>query len=204
MIMKSAKQSVPKVSIIVLNYNGIEDTIICLNSLLGMKYPNYEIIVVDNGSENDEAKRLSHIYGTKITLIRNECNLGYAEGNNVGIRFALSFNPAYVLILNNDIKVHPLFLNELVNVCEKDKKIGIVGPKMYDMDRPDVLFSAGGKINFGLGLHMQFGQGKTSTGKYNLMKEVDFVNGACMLIRREVIEKIGTFPTEYFLQWEDI
>jgi len=194
----------PKVSIIILNYNGLSDTIKCLESLKNITYPNYNVIVVDNNSNGNDADYLEENYGNWVQIVRNSKNYGYAEGNNIGIRIAQKNKPDYILILNNDVIVDPLFLDELVQAAENDAKVGIAGPKQYYMDNPEILYSAGGKILPFWGLTRQIGNGKKGGNRYNQLMEVDVITGACWLIRNGVIEKIGYIPTDYFLQWEDI
>ena len=118
-----------KVTIILLNWNGKEDTIECLESLKHITYPNYEILLVDNGSTDGSVECFRERY-PGMEIIENGENLGFAEGNNVGIRRAMDEGADYVLLLNNDTVVDPEFLGELVKVGESDPKIGIVGPKI--------------------------------------------------------------------------
>lgn len=193
----------PKVSIIVLNWNGLEDTTKCLDSLRQITYPDYEVIVVDNASAGDDVAVLKKNYGEYIHLIENDENYGYSEGNNIGMRYALEKGADYILILNNDTVVDPRFLDELVAVAGENANIGVVGSKLYDMTHPDVLQGAGGKLNWYLE-HRQRGQGKKDRGQFDEVADVDFLGGSCMLVRKEAIEKSGLLPTEYFLQWEDI
>jgi GT2 family glycosyltransferase len=126
----------PKVSVIILNWNGLEDTIECLESLKNITYPTYEVIVVDNASSGNDVEVLRERYQDYIHIIQNEKNYGFAKGNNVGIRYALDKGADYVLVLNNDTVVAPTFLNELVSCCRKEHKIGAVGPKLYYYDNP--------------------------------------------------------------------
>ena len=194
----------PKVHIIVLNWNGAEDTINCLESLKRITYPNYEVIVVDNASEGDDVKVLKERYSDYILIIENEQNLGYAEGNNTGIRFALEHGADYVLVLNNDTVVDSDFLSNLVEFAEKDLSAGICGPKMFYMAQPDILYFAGCRIRWFTGLPQHRGMGKKDKGKFDTPDYTDAITGSCMLIKRIVLEKIGLLPTDYFLQWEDI
>jgi len=190
-----------EIAVIILNWNGLEDTLQCLESLKAIKYPNYEIILVDNGSTDDSVACLSSRY-PNVTIIENEENLGFAEGNNVGIRHALASNVLYLLLLNNDTIVEPHFLTELIEVAENDPKIGIVGPKIvYDSD-PEKIWSVGGRANLFLGLFLNKGNhhsARTCTG----IKTVDYVSGCALLIKAEVIEKVGLLDEDFFLYLED-
>ncbi len=194
----------PKVYIVVLNWNGAEDTINCLESLKGITYPNYEVIVVDNASEGSDFKVLKERYSDYISIIENERNLGYAEGNNTGIRFALEHGTDYVLVLNNDTVVDSGFLSYLVEFAEKDPGAGIIGPKMFYMAQPDILYFTGCRIRWLVGIPKHRGTGKKDKGQFDVPSYTDAITGCCMLIKRIVFEKIGLLPTDYFLQWEDI
>lgn len=194
----------PKVYIIILNWNGVEDTINCLESLKRITYPNYELIVVDNASEGDDVRVLKKRYGDYISIVENERNLGYAEGNNTGIRYALEHGADYVLVLNNDTVVDSGFLSKLVEFAERDPGAGILGPKMFYMEQPETLCFAGGRISWVRGLPKHLGMGKKDKGEFDVAGYTDFITGTCMLVKREVFEKIGLLPTDYFLQWEDV
>ena len=122
----------PLVCIIILNWNGLKDTLECIDSIKKIKYRNYKIIVVDNASSNNEAKEIHEAYPNELDVIKNEANYGYTGGNNIGIEYAMSkYKPDYILILNNDIIVHPEFLDQLVIATLSDSTIGIVGGKVY-------------------------------------------------------------------------
>ena len=192
----------PKVSIIIVNWNGYNDTIECIESLNKIQYDNFDIILIDNGSNSDDALRLnSKNRSLKIISLRK--NLGFALANNVGILIALGNKSELILLLNNDTIVDPYFLNEMVEVAIKNEKIGILGPKIYYYNDKDKLWYAGGKLNLYFN-HKTEGQNHKDDGQFDSMKQVDWISGACMLIRKSVFEKIGYLPKEYFLGWEDI
>ena len=173
----------PWVSIIILNWNGLEDTIECLESLRGITYPNYEIIVVDNGSEGNDVKILQARFGGYIHIIKNDNNYGFAKGNNIGMRYALQREAEYILLLNNDTTVAPDFLSELVNVAESDPKSGLLGPKVYFYYEPDVIWFAGGRISL-LSRTSNRGYKQVDKGQFDRVDLVDFISGSCMLIKR--------------------
>ncbi len=202
----------PKISIITLNYNGLKDTIECLESLKKINYPNYEVIVVDNGSGGNDAQVLEDRFGDYIHLIKNDQNYGRCGGTNIAIRYALSNpNPDYLLLLENDAVVDPEFLTEMVKVAETDPAIGRVGAKIYYYDEPDRLQFVSGKIDFwrgdviGMrGIERVLGRKKIDRGQYDSIKEVDYVVGWCALIKRKVVESIGMLDEKYFFSWEDV
>ena len=199
----------PKVLIIILNWNGLEDTIECVESLKKVAYPNYDVCVVDNASSGDDVKVLKEKYGDCIRIIANDNNYGFAEGNNVGIRYGLNnSNPAYFLLLNNDTVVAPDFLDELIKVAESDSEIGIVGPKLYYYDfegRKDVIWAAGGRImRWRRWIYQGIGWNDDDLPKYQDVKEVDWISGAAMMLKRSVIDKIACLDSHYFFGDEDV
>ena len=195
-----------KVTIIILNWNGKEDTIECLESLKHITYLNYEILLVDNGSTDGSVECFRERY-PEMEIIENGENLGFAEGNNVGIRKAMDEGVDYVLLLNNDTVVDPEFLGELVTVAEGDEKIGIVGPKIYYYKyngRKDVIWFAGGKVLRRIGQPFHDGLHEIDKGQYDKMKNVGFITGCALLIKKEVIDKIGLLDIDYFAYFEDL
>ena len=194
----------PKVSIIILNWNGLKDTIECLESLKKITYPNYEVVVVDNGSAGDDVKILREKFGNYIHIIENDKNYGYTGGNNIGMRFCLANSqPDYLLILNNDIVGDPGFLTELIKVAQAEPSIVIVGPKVYYYDFPNRIQSAGCRINMWSGQVSLIGTKQIDDGQYNELREVDYVHGCCLLIKRDVISRIGLFDESYFCYWDE-
>jgi GT2 family glycosyltransferase len=192
----------PKVSIIILNWNGLDDTIECLDSLRRITYPNYEVVVVDNASAGDDVRVLREKFGDYIHSIQNDKNYGFAKGNNIGMRYAQNnSNPAYLLLLNNDTVVAPDFLNEMVQVAECDRGIGIVCPIIYWYDEPQ-------KIWYGKIMKVDLYRGICIERPINISEESmvksGFATGAAMLVKRETIEKIGLLPEDYFFGVEDV
>lgn len=192
----------PKVSIIILNWNGREDTIECLESLKGINYPNYEVILVDNGSTDKSPKIFKEQY-TNILLIENKTNLGFAEGNNVGIKKAICRNADYILLLNNDTIVDPYFLNELIEVAESDFEVGIVGPTVYNYGQNNIIQSLGGKILWNKGKTVHIAGNKVEKNDLNGISEVDYICGCAILAKSEVFEKIGYLNKHFFAYWEE-
>jgi hypothetical protein len=186
----------PKVSIIILNWNGLKDTIECLESLKKITYPNYEVIVVDNGSRGNDADILEEKYGDYIKVIRNKENLGFAGGNNIGIKYALKRGSEFFLILNNDVVVEKNFLEFLVEDLLENEKIGIIGPANYNYYRPEEIISLGRKINYWKGSAIDLYSPKNLT-------KIDSLVGCCLLFKKEVIDKIGFFYEPYFLNFEE-
>ncbi len=180
----------PLVSIIIVNWNGGEVFKECLQSLNKIKYKNWELIVVDNGSTD----------GTKkFATIKNKQNLGFAEGNNLGFEKAKG---EYILLLNNDTTVEKDFLNKLVVRMERDKKIGLIQPKIHVMSDPTFIDSAGSYLTR-TGFLQHWGFLSKDGKEFNKEKYIFSAKGACILIKREVIEKVGLFDKDYGSYLED-
>ncbi len=167
-------------------------------------YPNYETIVIDNGSKVNEAEALKEMYGDSVHVIRNDRNHGFAGGNNIGVKRALDGKADYILLLNNDTVVDGNFLIELVKACENDVRIGIVGPKVYHYDKPDVISSAGAKIDFYRGKFPLIGANEVDHGQYDRVRDVDYVSGCSLMVKKEVIERVGFLDPMYFLYTEEV
>ncbi len=193
----------PRVFIIVLNWNRAADTIECVRSLQGVAYSNLDVLVVDNASVDGSVTALGAQF-PELRVIRNAKNLGYAEGNNVGIRHALSRDADYVLLLNNDTVVDKDLLHELVRVATTQPRAGIVGPKIYDYRDQTKIWFAGANIDWSTGDSPHLGLGEYDQGQFHQVLEVDRVTGCAMMVRRSVFERVGLFDPRYFLYYEDV
>jgi GT2 family glycosyltransferase len=186
----------PKVTIVILTWNNKDDTIECLDSLSSLTYANFDIVLVDNGSTDGSVACINARF-PDLVIIANEKNLGFAEGNNVGITYALTKGVEYVLILNNDTLVEPGFLQALIEVAESDPRIGIVGPKIAHHNNPAKIWSTGGRVSLFRGLSTN------SHENCRGIKIVDYVSGCALLIKTETIKRVGLFDKDYFLYYED-
>lgn len=199
----------PRVSIITINWNGLEDTVECLESLRKITYPNYDVVIVDNGSEGEDVRILREKFGDYIHIIENDRNYGFAEGSNIGMRYALnSSDPAYLLLINNDMVVAHDFLDELVEVAESDADIGIVGPKIYYYDfrgRNNVIWYAGGKIQWWRQLvYRHIGENDNDLPQYQTITSVDWITGAAMMLKSSIIGELSFLNSRYFFGNEDV
>jgi GT2 family glycosyltransferase len=187
----------PAVSVIILTYNREADVLECLESVSHLDYPNFEIVVVDNGSSDNTLAKIRKIY-PPVRIIENGRNLGFAEGNNVGIR---KTSTPYVLILNDDTVVGKNLLKDLVEALDADPRAGLAGPKVLYYGAKDRIWCAGAKISpFGYAAHL--GKGRTKE-HCDSARAVDYVCGCAVLIKREVFDKIGLLNAEYFTYFED-
>lgn len=190
-------------SVIVLNWNGKNDTIECIDSLQKLDYPNYEILMVDNGS-TDGSEEIIRTSFPSVHVIQTKQNLGYAGGNNVGMRIALSRGADYVWLLNNDTLVNPDALTSLVSTALSDPRIAFVGSKIYFHDRPNLIWCVGGTIELTHGGRTDHpGMGQVDTGQFDTISDVGYVSGCSLLASKEAIANIGLLPEEYFLYFEE-
>jgi len=199
----------PLASIIIVNWNGGEVFENCLRSLNKITYPNWELIVVDNGSTDGSeyapanfqfpsAKRQAPLI-SNFQLIKNKENMGFASANNQGYKKA---EGKYILLLNNDTKVTPSFLSKLVERMEKDPLVGVVQPKIFMMDKPGYLDNAGSFLTR-IGFLEHWGFGQKDSKEFAKETEIFSAKGACMLIRRSVIEKVGLFDDDFVSYFEE-
>jgi len=188
--------SIPNVFAIVLNYNGGTDVIKCLKSLYRSDYPSLEIVVVDNDSKDGSLETIKNLF-QKSPIIKNSVNLGFATGNNVGIRFALEKFADYIFLLNNDAAVESDTISRLVAYAEKNPACGIASPLILKEKNGSVWF-AGGKILWTKmrAVHEPYAGQKTAF-------PTQYASGCAMLVRKEVFKKIGLFDEDYFLYYED-
>ena len=191
-----------KVSIILVNYNGLKDTISCVESLQGISYQNYEIIIVDNGSENDY-RLLKDVYsGTNIKILSTNNNIGFSGGNNVGIKYALESKSDYILLLNNDTVVESDFLTSMVQTAEKNNDEVVVTCKIMYESRRDIVWYAGGSFSKITSRTVSYGINKIDD-EFSSVKHVTFASGCCMLIPCYVVRVVGLMDEKYFLYCED-
>lgn len=200
--MSQSEAAPPTVAAIVLNYNGKDVTLEALASLTAMDYPTFDLIVVDNGSSDGSYEAIEAAFPS-VTQLRTEENLGAAGGLNLGICHAVEEGYDYLLLLNNDIEVEPDLLTHLVARAEADPAIGCVGPKAYYYWDRQRIWSAGGRLRFRESITREIGEGEIDHGQYDEDGERDYLNGCCMLVRREAMEKTGLWDPLFHLAVED-
>jgi GT2 family glycosyltransferase len=199
----SSSSTMSDIHIIILNWNGLEDTLECLSSVEKITYKTFRATVVDNGSTDGSVENI-RLKFPEVTVIENEKNLGFAEGNNVGIRYALNHGADYVFILNNDTVVAPDILSAFLDVAENSSHAGIVGGKILFHSVPNRIWFAGGKWVPNQGHCIHVGWGETDDGlSFDAVTENDCVSGCAMFVKRIVAEKVGLFAPEFYLTFED-
>jgi len=192
----------PLVYIILVNWNGMRDTLECLQSLEQVSYSKFKILVVDNASSDGSVEEISKQY-PKVEFICNKENLRFAGGNNVGIEYALKQKAEYVLLLNNDTTVEKNFLSELVNAFENNANVGIAGAKIFYFSDKKRIWYAGGRVNLKTGITSHRGIRHIDNEQFNKTEETDYITGCCMLLKREVIDEVGMLDESYFIYGED-
>ena len=189
----------PFVFVIVLNYNGRKYLKDCLSSLESQTYADCRVIVCDNASTDDSIEYIKHNFPSTI-IIQNKKNLGFAEGNNVAIKFALKQGTDYVFLLNNDTVLEKDLIERLVKVAKINNKIGIVGPKILDIRDTSFVQEIGWTCDiFGFPIAIR----EEKSGKQTI-SEVFYVSGCAMLIKQELLDRVGLFDEEYFMFAEDL
>ena len=185
-----------------LTYNGKADVLECLASLSRSTYPNLEMVVVDNGSSDGSVAAIEAGFPA-VRIIENGRNLRWAGGNNVGIRYALESGADTILLLNNDTTMDPEMVTQLVGAAQSDPEVGILGPKIYYHAQPETVWYAGGKVNLWWGAVRHVGIRQRDTGQFDQVVAVDYVTGCALMVKREVVEKIGLIDTVYTAYGED-
>ncbi len=192
----------PKIIAITINWNGYKETVDLIESFKKVTYTNLEIIVVDNNSQPEEVEKLKSSIGNSAQLIILNENTGFAGGNNIGIAEAIRQYSDFILIINNDTIVEPDFLEFLVKKIETDDNVGIVAPRINYYDQPNKIWTDGGKIKRIRGSGFAYSD-KLESEVEQTDKEVSFVSGCCLLIKKEVFLNVGLFDENYFLYNED-
>lgn len=200
---RSDSNNKPGVAIILVNYNGFKDTVECVESICKIDYPNYRIVVVDNGSNREPDEVQIHYLRENTHYINIEHNLGFSGGNNVGIRWALQEGYPYILLLNNDTTVNPKLLDVLISAAEEKENVGVIGGKILFYQEPNRIWFGGGMLNakYGHGSHERYNQvNPEDTGE---IRRVTFLTGCLMFIPRNVFSDVGFLDEDYFLYAED-
>ncbi len=223
----------PKVGVVVLNWNAWPDTLECIESVMRLDYPNFEIILCDNASTDGSVERIrqwleralcvvpasrkmdefsvsvqSDRPDIPLKVIETGANLGFAGGNNIGIADALELGCDYAWVLNADTVVHREALSALVKHMQSNPKIGICGSVLCYYDDPDVIQEAGGCAYYPvIGMGRKLASGKPRTGPldwHRIERQLDYVSGASSFVSRTFVEAVGPMSEDYFLYCEEI
>lgn len=193
----------PSVYLLILTWNSRETVLECLDSVAQLEYGNLHPVVIDNGSEDGTPDAVRKTWGNRVHVIENGANLLFARGNNTGIQYALAQGADYVMLMNDDVVVDPKLVSELVAAVEADPYVGVAGPKIYYWEPRDQIWFAGGLVHLHKGTGEHIGIRETDHGQYDTPRDCDYITGCALLIKREVVEKIGPLDPDYFFYWED-
>jgi GT2 family glycosyltransferase len=214
-----------EVGIVILNWNNWEDTIECVKSVLKLRYNHYFLFIVDNFSTDHSIAEICNylrennvnfgltselnlnfftLEKSNVTIVKSGYNKGYSGGNNIALKYIIANNLAeYIWLLNNDTVVDENALLTMVEMADSDPAIGIVGSKILDFQKRDQIQTAGGgKVDYSRGITAHIGLFQPQN--WDEQEKLDFVTGASMLIKRQLIERIGYLNDAYFLYWEDV
>lgn len=192
----------PRVLVIVLNWNGEDDTLACLESLARVDEPAFDVLVVDNGSRRSVAPLVRARF-PRVACIELPVNLGYAGGNNVGLRQALAGDYAYAWVLNNDTVVDPGALGAAV-AAARETAAAAVGGKVLDFADPSRLWMTYGAIDYRQSLIRLAGWGERDRGQYDARREVEWVPGCALLMSCAALRDVGLFDERFFAYHEDV
>ena len=190
--------------IVVLNWNGLTDTVACLESLRQLRYVKHRVVVVDNGSTDGSIAALrGAAQSPEVEIVEAGRNLGYAGGNNLGIRYALERGADFVLVLNNDTTVDPMLLDELVTAAGRNPAAGCFGPWIFYMDDPDRLWFTRTEWDPAAAAFTARAKGRVAAELSHESTGTEYVCGAALFFRAEVARQIGLLDERFFLVYEE-
>lgn len=192
-----------KVVAVVLNWNGTSDTVACVRSLARLQDPSLEIVVVDNGSRTPPDAALADA-GLDVPVVQTGVNLGYAGGNNVGIRWALARGADFVWILNNDAEVEAHALDPLLDAAKRHPRAGAFGSRVVRGDDPSRIWVAWGTVTWRQSLIALVGENEPDGPRFDVEREVEWIPGCALLLRTTALAQVGELDEEFFAYHEDV
>jgi GT2 family glycosyltransferase len=193
--------TIPKIIVVLVNWNGKIDTLECLASLRQDTYSSKQVIVVDNGSKDDSVAAIQAAH-PEVTILETGANLGFTGGNNVGIRHALEQDADYIYLLNNDTTVEPDALTKLVEAAKAHCEYGLLTPVIHYFDRPDEAWFAGAQLDLSHGIAVHDNSRVPARDEPPIT--IPWASGCAMLFRADLLHRLNGFDDRYFLNWEDV
>lgn len=191
----------PLVVTVILNTNRREDTLACLDSLRENDYANQGVVVLDNASTDGSVAAIQNRF-PQVQIVQLAHNRGYAGNNNVGIAAAIEQGADWVFVLNEDTTLAPDCLSQMIDVAQDDPRIGIVGPMVYHHDEPETIQSAGGRLDRHWASR-HIAQNEPDQGQFDHPRDVDWISGCAILVRRQLVEQVGALDERFFYYWEE-
>ena len=193
----------PSICILVLNWNGVDDTLECVQSLKELTYSNAKIVVIDNGSTDDSVQRIKRQF-TDVKIIELKSNLLFGGGNNVGLEWAHEHGFDYVIFLNNDTTVEPDFIEPLLKGFKHTKKVGMAGPLMCYSAKPELIWYGGGIVNLWTGL-VEHEHIREYANEIELsLQKTDYITGGCLMMPTQLAVNLGGFDPSFKMYGEDV
>jgi len=197
------REKAPLVLVVLLNWNSYEETRTAVESVQRMDYPNFRILIIDNGSQDGSASELKKLPGERVDLLASPVNMGYTGGCNLGMERALAMGAQYIWLLNNDTVVGPTTLSSIVAMAESDDRIGLVTPRIAVLDEDRITF-AGGVISTKDRLYYETHDPVVAAEWMERYPDAGLVIGTAMLVRAELVRRIGMLDPAFFAYFEDI
>lgn len=193
----------PKVAIVLVNWNSFDLTNDCIISLQAIDYQNKDIIVVDNGSNDQSGDRLKSAH-PEIILLQSTTNTGFTGGNNIGLQYSLNKDYTYSMLLNNDTFVEPDFLSHLVKYMDEHPETGAIQPRIFFNHNRSLIWNAGSAYNRFWGYTYTLGYNKPSSPEAEKIREPDWITGCALLTRNDILKKTGLLSDKFFIYYEDV
>jgi len=191
------------VGIFICNYNKQDFVINCVQSLLNQAFKDFDLYVVDNASTDDSVAKLNETFRNKIKIIENKENLGGSGGFNTGIRYGHQAGYEYIMLVDNDTVFDINAVGELYNFLENNKDVGMVGSKIYYMKNPEFIQEFGGRIDFKEYRANGIDKDSKDIDNQKIVQECDYLAACSLMVRKEVIDKIGDMDESCFIYWDD-
>lgn len=192
----------PSIYILVLTFNHWQDTRACLESVYASETADARVVVIDNGSTDETLDAVPRVF-PETHLITNPTNLGYAQGNNVGLRFALEQGAEFAVVLNNDVTVARDWLAPLVNAARQEPRGALFGPLVFHANEPNVIQSAGGILPRDWHAYHR-GANETDAGQFAQIEAVDWLTGCAVMARCEALREFGLLDAAFYMYGEDV
>jgi GT2 family glycosyltransferase len=193
----------PELAIVIVNYNLKADTIDCINSLLQSGAAKDRILVVDNASSDGSVETFYEIYGEQLNIIRAPVNRGYPGALNLGIPRAMSLGARWILMMNNDTRVSPEFINELEKAVLLGPQYALIGPLILYFDEPEIIWYLGYRLIPGTLIGVGSHRGRRVSKSLPPLVPMDLMHGCAMMVRRDVFETIGFFDDSQTIYGDD-